>query len=335
MGTKIGWAIAIFLVLGIAAIVVVKVAIPAATPPTNETLRRGFMSKVEVGKPLTLVLDAEPTAPGNAADDYVKAVAVYTDNADAIKAAMADDVRLKIFSDTSVLPQSTVEVLNALRTHVAAGAKKKEMRYSFEYGPKEFLVGSRWQPGVDLHGVWKGMELLWLYHLGRKEYDQAIDILQEALILGKHMTDERVHADMLARGLQIQRDAANKLFATYQQRDPQAYAQQMNAANEYFTAAQSAAATANEKINVIWRAKPNPGDLFNIIENDEDRSYKVLATLTLGLVRYTHKSRPGDQRVVAKLIEQHAGGSDPFLASAAKAAKNLSEDEFLYEISGR
>ena len=72
---------------------------------------------------------------------------------------------------------------------------------------------------------------------------------------------------------------------------------------------------------------PNPGDVFNVAENDKDRSWRIQAILSLGIVKFTATKR-GDLRRVRKIIDKNVAGDDPLAAAAAKAAKELTARQF-------
>ena len=62
--------------------------------------------------------------------------------------------------------------------------------------------------------------------------------------------------------------------------------------------------------------------------NDEDLAWRVQGLLTSGLIRFTAMGSRGDKRRLKRLVDKYSGGDDPYLAAAAKAARDFTRKEF-------
>jgi hypothetical protein len=87
--------------------------------------------------------------------------------------------------------------------------------------------------------------------------------------------------------------------------------------------------TYNELFAVVWRIQrrgrvygPHPGDIFNLVENHQDRAVRVEAILGLGVVKLTVAGR-GDRRRTAKLIGEKLLSEDEIERAAAGCAESL------------
>lgn len=325
MAGKFGWIIAGVFAVGVVVIVTVKL-LPSRSAPTAAARKPGFLELMEVKLPLRPIVDFEPTAPGNAGDDYKLAVDLYTANISIIADAIEEEEA--IAKGTGVIPLGTLDVIRRIHTHVAAGARKKRMQYVLVHTSPEFEVGYYYEPAAtNLQGVSEALELLMNSHSGQKEYTRATEILKNEFVLGWHMINERARVDMVVRGLLIQRKALTGLMTIYfssRQRDDSA---RFKPVKKYLDELNRIAGDYEDKQSVVWKLRPNPGDLYVVIEGDEDRAFRVQALLALGVVRYTHRGRSADVRYTDKLLEKYAKSEDRLLAAAAKAAKELTKTE--------
>ncbi len=109
---------------------------------------------------------------------------------------------------------------------------------------------------------------------------------------------------------------------------PGEHAKRIKGIGEYRDAVRRVQQAYREKTKIVWNTKPSPGDIFYIIENDEDRVWRVQGLLTLGLIRFTALGSRGDKRRIEQLVKKHSAGNDPYLAAAAKAAQNFTKEDF-------
>jgi hypothetical protein len=74
----------------------------------------------------------------------------------------------------------------------------------------------------------------------------------------------------------------------------------------------------------------HPGDLFYIARNSDERAWRVGAIMALGRLRYFagEGGMLGDQRGANKVLQQLAGDKDLIVAAAAKAAANMTREQY-------
>jgi len=333
MASKMGWIVAAVLVIAVAVVIVIRFGCSSTlfrSGPTPEATERGFTDLQEVGISLATVLGSEPGGPGNAADDYSEAAQLRKSDPELIAEAMR--IKSELAAGTGVLPIRALPLIRKIHSHVAAGAAKREMKYTFVHTPEEFVVGFFYEPAEDLYGVYEALEVLFIYHYGRRDYEQAAAVLKDCLVLGRHMTDERVRAHMVRLGLVIQRKALGGLLQVYNQWDREKYTPQMRAAYDYNSAVNRVLDFYDSKQKVVWKVRDiHPGDLFHVVENDKDLAWRVQALLALGVAQYTNAGDRADVQYARKLFEKYVQGDNRFLAAAAKAAMNFKEEE-LHEV---
>jgi hypothetical protein len=96
-------------------------------------------------------------------------------------------------------------------------------------------------------------------------------------------------------------------------------------------ASQSAAITGirrawQPKLEVMLGVTPPIGDLVNIAMNDEDRMFRVEATLRLGIFKHAAGSG-GNRRMILRSIDQAIDSDDPMISEAGRAAAALTLEE--------
>jgi len=76
-------------------------------------------------------------------------------------------------------------------------------------------------------------------------------------------------------------------------------------------------------------APPNPGDIFNVLENDKDPCWRFQAVLSLGLLKFHPAGRDrGDIRYIKTLLENALQSSNQNERAAAKAAKEFTLEDY-------
>ncbi|MFW6059067.1 MAG: hypothetical protein ACODAQ_02730 [Phycisphaeraceae bacterium] len=106
------------------------------------------------------------------------------------------------------------------------------------------------------------------------------------------------------------------------------------AAMDIDTAALSAWAAALEQVQSAWRPKlevllsidPHAADLIRIAEQDEDRTFRIEATLRLGIAKYTADTE-ADREAAQGAIDALMASDDAKIAEAARAADALTRQE--------
>ncbi len=325
MGNKIGWIIAGAIALLIAVAVILKFVFPSPSDPTRATTKRGFMDKAVLTVTPAEVTGRPMTGTGNAADDYAKAIKLYNDNKGKIEMAMDTAAEKELELDSDV-----VTMLKDIARQVSLGAEKEEMHYTFVYTPTEFKVGWVYEPAQELEQVMQALNLLSAYYEKHDKYKDAANVTEMILIMGWHMVNERSRPYMMQAGVEWQREAAVKLREFYEKLGD-TYKSRIPAVREYENQAGSMIAVFREKTAIFKVGDLNelqPGDIFNIAENDQDRAWRVQAILWLGILKFMYAESRGDMRQIDKLIEKYIDSSDPMEAAAAKAAKNLTKAEY-------
>jgi len=316
MGSKLGWIVAGVLVVGLVAVIVLKVVIPSPSRATSATRKGGFMDFKQVSIPVGDIVGAEPSGSGNAADDYVRALAIARQREQEIAKVDA--------GDGSAAGMAALRKIAGL---VAAGASKTNLEYTFTHTPKTFDVGYRYQPAIDLQMVSGAMFILARTLHESKKYAEAEKVLFDLFVMGWHLVKERANVYVVRTGFGIQMAALGGLQSVYREWGPEHGDKRAKVAatigeintiqHEY-----------DEKQRICWSIDPEPGDVFHIIEKDQDRAWRVQALLSLGILKYRAEDRRGDMRKLGKLLDRFSSSSDPFEAAAAKAVKSLTREEF-------
>lgn len=327
MGNKIGWIIAGALVLLIAAAAILKfVVFPSHAKPTHITLKEGFLDKAEMTINPSEVIGRSISGTGNAGDDYDRAIKLFAENARAFRRAMnrAEHTR-EIDLDSDVLTP-----LENVARHVALGAQKEEMHYTFVHTPEEFIVGWFYKPVDRIEELMQALHLLVTYYERQKEYAKAAKVTESMLVMGWHMVNERSRPFMLQVGADWQKYAIEALRDYYKKMGDQ-YKSRTPAIEEYGRQLSVMVSAFNEKRTAVFNLdskKMHPGDIYNVAENDKDRAWRVQAILWLGVLRHTHSNHRGDMKYIDKLIEKYLDSSDPLEVAAAKAARDMTDADF-------
>lgn len=327
MADKVGWIVAGILVATVGTIIAVKMTQPAVSRPSRNALDPNFLDLITSTLPLKPLVGFQPRAGGNAGDNYKLAVDLYVANKDLLKGAISN--KKDVSRGVGVIGPKAMGVVRQIHAHVADGTKKKEMRYTFVHTPTTFEVGYFYEPAArNLQAVAEVVELLMLHHLGRKEYDQAAKVLKDNFVFGWHLMNERARSDMVMKGLWIQRRAATGLVTIYNAPGAPQDAARLKTAKKYMEDLNEVSENYAHKHEAVWSVKPQPGDIYLVVEGDKDRSMRVQGLLALGVVRYTHRDRSDDIARTNALLAKYANSEDPIIAAAAKAARELTRTGF-------
>lgn len=327
MANKIGWILAGVLVAGVGSMIAWKLLEPARSSLSPNARDPEFLKLISFTLPLEPLVGFQPLGSGNAGDDYKLAADLYVANKDLIESAMSD--KKEIARGVGIIGSRTMAIIKQIHAHVSDGARKKQMRYTFVHTPTEFEVGYFYEPAAtNLQAVAEVVELLMIHHVGRKEYDQAAKVLKDNFVFGWHLVNERARVDLVMRGLWIQRRAAAGLLTIYSApsgpRDPA----KLKTARKYMDEINGVSEDYEHKHKAVWKVRPQAGDIYLVVEGDEDRAMRVQALLALGVVRYTHRNRSGDVTRTNELLAKYVNSDDPMIAAAAKAARELTRIEF-------
>ena len=209
MGNKLGWILAGGMLLAVALVILLTMFWSGHSPPTAATAAAGMLEIKTVQAPLRDVLGWEPSGPGNAGEDYDKAVGLYLQGRSEIDRAVQS-------RQLGALAAQTLRQVNDL---LAAGGAKRAMQYTLVYAPKEmrvcFVRGDD-DPADLLAALAQGQLLLAGQELDKKNTQAAEKVLQNAFLLGWHMAEEHARPYMAVRGMDVQREALTELGQLYQ-----------------------------------------------------------------------------------------------------------------------
>jgi hypothetical protein len=316
MGNKFGWVLAGIFVVGIAAIVTMKFVFPQPEQPTSET-RPAVLAFQEPTADISPVVSL-PTGSGNAADAYIKALDFYEENESSFNALR----RRADAAPSYDLTGSELALAEKLITLVEPGTKCKTMEMTFVHTPKELKVSGFADKAEDLDRLSVIMDYLFAHYYTAKQLDKARRIANMQFILGWQMMNERARVYMTQIGMEIQLAALNRLERLAEEQDQTskaeaiyAYQSQLNLINNTF----------NIKNRLLRNVDPPAGDVFNIIEKDQDRAWRTEAILTLGILKFSSKSHKGNMRVLNDYLDQYSQSDEPLYRAAAKVARECTK----------
>lgn len=342
MGNKTGWIVAGVLVGAILVFLFFFIFMPPASVPFA-TAQPGFMDFKIPETPLTAIIPAEdiPDDPGNAADDYAKAVTFYKQHkgdidatADAEDETSAYNVAIKA-PDPWVLPN--FKIVKQLADMVAAGTKKAEMKYTFVMTPKKLRPFFQLKYARDLYQISLGPFQCYQVHFDRKEYPQAEKCIQDTFFVGWHMFNERALPDMSMQGIDIMIEAVAHLENVYRAWD-KAPKDRIRALREYGSELREIRENWRQKRTLLWDSLPSglgsissefhAGDVFNMAENEQDHAWKTQAILCLGPMKFRCVDSRGDSKKVRDLIAYYLQSDDPLFKAAAECAKAMTVEQY-------
>ncbi len=330
IASKAGWIVAGFFALVVLVILGYFLVFPSSSDRTPATANPDM---IKLGSPAVsadVVLGGGATVPGDAAADYRSAVEAFENNLALIGKHIGegdddvDDDDGK--SRWNITPEAMV-VLKEIASHVRAGAKKANMKYSFVYSPKTFDVTYFYRPADELHKLTSALDTLATSYARQKKYAEAEAVWKAEFALGCHMMNERIRVDMGIRGLNIQDMALGALAWLYAEWGGE-HAKRVASVKKYKASLVRLDRLWDDKRKIVWSPKPKPGDIFYLIESDEDRAWRVQALLALGVIKFTAMGDRGDKRKLEQLVAKYAAGDDPYLAAAAKAARDFTKEGF-------
>ena len=301
---------------------------PAASAPASApgrgTLKPESFEVIEVKlSPAAVLGGAEPNAPGNAADDYRKAIQACDANAADIAGAM--DRMDEIAAGTCTPPPAVVKVLEKVLEHVTAGAAKKEMQFT---APGDIAVRYADDRAARLVRVSEALGLLANVYYAAKDYEKVERVLRAKLVMGWHMAGEHVRATMCLGGLEVQGRAAGTMVMVYDKWNKDDRAEVRKAAAEYVSAVGKASKAYRGKFFQVWKVTPEPDNVFAVAEADKDRAWRVEAMLLCGVIRFTHSDDADVRKSATKWIGAGAKDADPFVKAAAAAARDLTKKAY-------
>ena len=309
-------------------------------PPTSlprDTLAKGFLDLKTIDVPLKDVIGIEPTEPGNAAQDYQKAVQLYMASADAIEAT-GDAAHIDgLVAANDPWSDPGLKACKDIAAFVANGVKKKSMQYTFQYSPKRLKFSYHQPHSIPLFKVAVAVHQCFQVHRDRKEYAEAEKHVQQMMIFGAHLVNERVLPHVGWQGIEIQTTAIERLQQLYRLWD-KAPRGRLRSIDRYGEALRLVSANFRKKKKILWDNIPatdpvtlqpvlSPGDIFNVALNDQDRAWRAQAIIALGAVKFRITGR-GDLKMARKLIKRSLVSKEAVIKAAGEAADRLTIEEF-------
>ncbi|NBB96015.1 MAG: hypothetical protein GVY16_09800 [Planctomycetes bacterium] len=319
MGNKTGWIIAGIMVAFIAGLVIKFVFFASPSPATADTLAEGKLDLFTTGISVATVVDSEPSGSGNAANHYAKALEYIRENQ-----AAWDAIDLHMGSTDDPLAANLLQHCTQVLDLIRPAARIKDMKYTFVYTPKEFIISPRAKATDDLWQIAFVCEAACRHYLRAKDYGKAADAGKALCCLGWHTAGERVRVEMNVAGFEMQVVAANLLQQVYADAGNDAALQ---ASEDYGYAASAAQSrTVDKSRDLLQTIQPEPGDIFNVIENDKDHAWRVDCILQLGRLKFSAPGR-GNQRYIKMYIDKYINSEDPYYKAAAEVAKSVTMEQ--------
>ena len=336
MGSKTGWIVALALVLVVVVVAYLVILAPQPSLP-RESNEDGFLDLKAVDIPLVDAIGVTPSEPGNAAADYQKAVSLWITHGSTIEDAGDAARQDALIASQEIWSDPAMQACRQIAEHVAAGAKKEKMEYSFVYSPKTLRVAFHHPHSDHLFKVAVSVNLLYGIHKERKEYAEAEKCLRNMFILGWHMVTERRLAEIERTGVEIMTDALPKLKGLYSVWAG-APKHRLPAIEKYAEDLVPISFNYRRKKKILWDNIPgrNPatgepmfyaGDVFHIAQNDKDPAWRAQAVIALGPLKHIVTSR-GDIKKTRNLISLFLLSKDPIVEAAAKAADAMDVEAF-------
>jgi hypothetical protein len=161
--------------------------------------------------------------------------------------------------------------------------------------------------------------------------DGAIADFQAAFSLGQRMADERLCYAELTDGIGLMDGAAIEMGDIAKDNGDRANA---DALNQFAVALSDFSNHKLVPIETVLSSIDQPtieqyaGDLFWLARNSKERMWRVQSILALGRLKF-NAGKPGDNRGAARVTAEIAGTDpDPVIKTAAKAASELTEDQY-------
>lgn len=327
MGNRLGWIIAGLLTLVIVGVFLAVAVFPQPTPPSNRITSPGALDQVELKADPAVILGWSPSGGENAGAYFAQAVRKCKAGRPAIQDLLAKAPSLANGKETLTDAQSAM--LKEIAEAVHAGAQQASMRYVFEFTPKVVEVGAGMPEAGELQDVLNALLLYSASLIGQKDYLPAERVYQDTLMMGYDLTRERARVWTVKMGLGLQSAACGRLEALYNKYMPERKTRLADL-SAYRLALSDLTRSYEDKLAMLHQfrsVKENPGDVFNMAENDKDRAWRVEAIATLGVVKFIAPGR-GDKRYAKKLIDRYLSSSDPLEAAAAKAANDLTIEQY-------
>ena len=327
MGNKTGWALGIGGAILVAAVAVYLLYLSPPDSPTDDTLRQGALELKEPSMSIDAVLGRMPSGDCNAGDAYARAAAVWEKH----KARFKKIYHILDSTPRHLTPDE-LALCNEVYDKLKPAIRCESMRYTFVHTAKELRVSAFAKGVEELLGLNDVLECLAEHYRRTENYKQVVTVNEHRLVLGWHMMNERARMQMVTAGMDIMQAALMYLETFHGEIGKPGRAE---AAGEYNADISTARAAMDAKRKIVWtlaeredgKKAPQPGDLFRIIEHDQDRTWRVEAILALAVLRHTDRDHRGNMRKINALLDQAAGSDDELIRAAAEVARTRTKEQ--------
>ncbi|MEZ6190677.1 MAG: hypothetical protein R3C45_05225 [Phycisphaerales bacterium] len=248
---------------------------------------------------------AQPGDPNtDAAVFYERAIALYAENSDALPRTRKHDE----------LVDGLCELLLQAATSGIAGD-------GFMDGHIPVAIGAQPDYGDALENIYENVIVRAAELYARGDTAGARDLALAVWLFGQRLFEHNTLYYHRVVGLDMMESAGSILFemaAKDGSPDPAALRTWSAAIKQIRSAWQP-------KLEIVMGIDPHPGDLVNIALNDQDRTFRVEATLRLGIHRY--QADRGNRRAMQRAIAAAIASDDPMISQAGRAADALTLEE--------
>jgi len=150
------------------------------------------------------------------------------------------------------------------------------------------------------------------------QVDQANQLNRAVWALGQRAYENNVLMYPRYTGLQLMAMAGQQCFELPDQ--------DQAALTQWSLALQTVRDQWEAKLPLIAGVAPHPGDLVNLALHDEDRTFRIAATLQLGIAKFKPGHR-GNLRAIQSAIDAGRRDPDPLIVIAAGKADRLTRDQ--------
>jgi hypothetical protein len=340
MSNKLGWLVAVILVLVVSGLIIyIQFRVPPPDPPTSATTAEGVLEMHKVALPLATVVGQDPSQSGSAMEMYVRAIDRFAQDRESIYNASGraeqvdDEIRKRVHSSygralevSMNLDAAALASLEEVHDLVAQGAARTEPELLSAVDVDKLMVANPTRVPVqdEFTELYSAEQILSLYYLTRRQFDKARQVLQDTFMLGYHVNRSRARGPLSRLGMQIQYFALNNLYLLAKLEEQSDRGDELS---QYHKALNKVHDHTIRKLQLVRTANVEAGDVFNIIENDDDRMWRVEGLLLLGPLKFRYEKIERNRIKIDQLIEEYKGHGDPLLKAAARTADKFDRDD--------
>lgn len=144
----------------------------------------------------------------------------------------------------------------------------------------------------------------------------AIEAVEAVYLMGLRLFDRNVLYASRFNGLYIMENAAAQLENLYREQGDDTRSRRFAGAQRE---AKEILKAWDDKLKSAMAVPAHIGDLLNVAKNDEELTFRIHATLHMG-VALAQPGHRGNRRAMENLLRRYENSDEPLLAEAAKAA---------------